>query len=80
MVIRAMGMYLYQLTPSTRSQLSMFDDVAKADYLTKAVDEINDFYGSFTLFAADTLVGTQNVKQKIPFGGTEYFDLLLKRA
>lgn len=80
MVVRTMGLYLYQLTPSTRSQVSMLDDVAKAEYLTKAMDEINDFYGSFTVFSADTLTGTKNVKQKIPFGGTEYFDLLLKRA
>lgn len=80
MVVRSMGLYLYQITPSTRSQLSMFEDVAKADYLTKAMDEINDFYGSFTLFSADTLLGTKHVKQKIPFGGTEYFELLLKRA
>ncbi len=80
MVVRTMGLYLYELTPSTRSQLAMFDDVVKADYLTKAMDEINDFYGSFTLFSADTLLGTKHVKQKIPFGGTEYFELLLKRA
>ncbi len=80
MVVRTMGLYLYKLTPSSRSQLSMFDDVLQADYLTKAVDEINDFYGSFTVFSADALTGTKNVKQKIPFGGTEYFDLLLKRA
>ncbi|HEX8227537.1 MAG TPA: hypothetical protein VF572_06745 [Candidatus Saccharimonadales bacterium] len=80
MVVRIMGLYLYELTPSTRSQMSMFDDVEKADYLTKAMDEINDFYGQFTVYAADTLTGTQTVKQKIPFGGTEYFDLLLKRA
>ncbi len=80
MIIRSMGLYLYQLEPSTRSQLSMFDDVLKAGYLTKAMDEINDFYGSFTVFSADTLTGTRNVKQKIPFGGTEYFNLLLKRA
>ena len=80
MIVRTMGIYLYELTPSTRSQLSIFDDVIKNDHLTKAMDEINDFYGSFTLFSADTLVGTRNVKQKIPFGGTEYFDLLLKRA
>jgi hypothetical protein len=58
----------------------MFDDVAKASYLTKAMDEINDFYGSFTIHSADTLTGARNVKQKIPFGGTEYFELLLKRA
>ena len=80
MVVRIIGLYLYELTPSSRSQMSMFDDVAKADYLTKAVDEINDFYGQFTVYAADTLTGTKTVKQKIPFGGTEYFDLLLKRA
>lgn len=42
--------------------------------------EINDFYGNFTVFTADTLTGTKTVKQKIPFGGTEYFELLLKRA
>lgn len=80
MVVRSMGLYLYGLTPSARSQLSMFDDVLKADYLTKAMDEINDFYGPFTVFSADTLTGRRHVKQKIPFGGTEYFDLLLKRA
>jgi DNA polymerase-4 len=80
MVVRTMGLYLYQLTPSSRSQISLIDDVVKADYLTRAMDEINDFYGSFTIHSADTLRGTQTVKQKIPFGGTEYFDLLLKRA
>jgi DNA polymerase-4 len=80
MVVRTMGLYLYQLTPSQRSQISMFDDVIRADYLTKTMDEINDFYGSFTVYSADTLIGKQQVKQKIPFGGTEYFELLLKRA
>ena len=80
MVVRMMGVYLYQLSPCSRSQLNMFDDVAKAGYLSQAMDEINDFYGSFTVFSADTLTGKRNVKQKIPFGGTEYFDLLLNRA
>lgn len=80
MVVRTMGLYLYELTPSSRSQIGLFDDITKIDDLTKAVDEINDFYGSFTVHSADTLIGTKNVKQKIPFGGTEYFELLLKRA
>jgi DNA polymerase-4 len=80
MVVNCLGIYLYELTPSTRSQMSMFEDVSKTEFLTKAMDEINDFYGTFTVFSADTLAGTRNVKQKIPFGGTEYFDLLLKRA
>jgi nucleotidyltransferase/DNA polymerase involved in DNA repair len=74
-----MGIYCYQLTPSSRSQLSLFEDVQKKDWLTKAVDEINDYYGTFTVYSATTLNGTKIVKQKVPFGGTEYFELLLKR-
>lgn len=80
MIVKIMGLYLYKFAPSQRSQLSMLDDVTKADYLTTAVDEINDFYGPFTVFPADVTIGKKTVKQKIPFGGTEYFDLLLKRA
>ncbi|HET9098730.1 MAG TPA: hypothetical protein VFN51_03885 [Candidatus Saccharimonadales bacterium] len=80
MVVRTMGLYLYGLEPSKRSQLSLLDDVTKAGDLSKAIDEINDFYGNFTVFTADALIGTKTVKQKVPFGGTEYFELLLKRA
>lgn len=80
MVVRTIGLYCYMLTPSSRSQLSMFEDVAKQDWLTKSVDEINDFYGAFTVHSATSLAGKQIIKQKIPFGGTEYFELLLKRA
>ena len=58
----------------------MFEDIAKAGDLTKAVDEINDFYGAFTIYSATTMEGKKVIKQKIPFGGTEYFELLLKRA
>lgn len=78
--IRTMGIYCYQLEQSKVSQLSMFEDVEKERWLTQAVDEINDFYGAFTMHAATTIEGKKIIKQKIPFGGTEYFDLLLKRA
>ena len=78
--VRIMGIYCYMLTPSQRSQLSMFDDIAKKDWLTQAVDEINDFYGTFTVYAGTSLEGKKIIKQKIPFGGTEYFELLLKTA
>jgi DNA polymerase-4 len=83
MVVRTMGIYVYGITPSSANQLGIFDDVRdviKSDYLQRAVDEINDFYGLFTVFSAHTLTGTQQVKQKIPFGGTEYFELLLQRS
>lgn len=78
--VTMIGIYCYKLEPSSRSQLSMFDDIEKQDWLTKAVDEINEFYGTFTVYSATTLNGKKIVKQKIPFGGTDYFELLLKRA
>jgi len=78
--VQTMGIYCYGLEPSKASQLSMFEDIAKKDWVTKAVDEINDFYGAFTVYSATTIEGKKVIKQKIPFGGTQYFELLLKRA
>jgi DNA polymerase-4 len=79
MKVRTMGLYLYQLEPSHKSQLDLFGTEEHKRFLTKAIDEINDFYGTFTIYSADTMEGTKHVKQKIPFGGTEYFNLLLTR-
>lgn len=79
-VVTTIGVYCYGLEPSHKSQLSMFEDVTKIGDLTKAMDEINEFYGKMTLHMATTLEGKKIIKQKIPFGGTEYFDLLLKAA
>lgn len=75
-----MGVYCYQLEPSKDSQLGLFEDIAKIGDLTKAMDEINERFGMFTMHLAGTLEGKKVIKQKIPFGGTEYFELLLKRA
>jgi len=77
-IVKTIGIYCYQLCPSKRSQMSLFEDIERQDWLTKAVDEINDFYGTFTIYSATSLEGKKIIKQKIPFGGTEYFDLLLK--
>lgn len=78
--VTTIGIYCYQLEPSKRSQLDLFEDIAKKDWLTKSVDEINDFYGAFTVHLASSIEGKKIIKQKIPFGGTEYFDLLLKSS
>jgi len=80
MVIQSMGITCYQLTPSARNQISLLDDVNKEEWLTTAIDEINEQYGAFKIFSANALLGTQIVRQKIPFGGTKYFELLLKQA
>lgn len=75
-----MGITLYQLTPSNRSQSSLFETINKEEWLTVAIDEINERYGTFMIHAANSLKGKKIVKQKIPFGGTKYFELLLGRA
>jgi DNA polymerase-4 len=80
MVVQTMGITCYQLTPSARSQISLLEEVNKEDWLASAVDDINERYGTFKVFAADTLIGTNLVKQKIPFGSTKYFELLLQQA
>lgn len=80
LVIQTMGITCYQLTPSSRSQLSLMEQVNKEDWLTTAVDEINERYGTFKIYHANALMGTKLVKQKIPFGGTKYFELLLGQA
>ena len=79
MSVRTMGLYLYKLEPSSRSQIGLFHNTEKDQHITTAVDEINDRYGMFSVHSGDSLEGTKHVKQKIPFGGTEYFDLLLNR-
>lgn len=78
--VTTIGIYCYQLEPSRESQLDLFTDVSKVRWVSRAVDEINDFYGAFTVHMATTTEGKKIIKQKIPFGGTEYFELLLKRA
>ena len=80
LVVAAMGITCYQLTPSARSQFSLFDAVNREEWLTTAIDEVNERYGTFVLHSLNSLEGKRRVKQKIPFGGTQYFELLLKRA
>lgn len=80
LVVSAMGVTCYQLTPTNRHQFSIFNNINREEWLTTAVDEINERYGNFVIFSANSLQGKKVVKQKIPFGGTRYFELLLDRA
>lgn len=78
--VASMGITCYMLTPSSRNQQGLFDETRKAEWITQAIDEINERYGNFVICSANSLEGKKVVKQKIPFGGTRYFELLLKRA
>ncbi|HCM51773.1 TPA: hypothetical protein DIS56_01415, partial [Candidatus Saccharibacteria bacterium] len=66
--------------PSNMNQVSLLEEVNREVWLTQAMDEINHQYGEFTITYASSLDAKSTVKQKIPFGSTRYFELLLNRA
>ncbi|HVV66496.1 MAG TPA: hypothetical protein VHB72_00285 [Candidatus Saccharimonadales bacterium] len=76
--VREIGVSCYQLEPSTRNQISLLEDVNREDWLTEAVDRVNERYGEFTLTFAGSHRSRNVVKQKIPFGTTRYFELLCR--
>jgi DNA polymerase-4 len=74
--VREIGVTCYGLEPSKENQVSLLDEVNKERWLSDAIDSINQQYGEFTLTFASSFTSRSIVKQKIPFGGTQYFDLL----
>ena len=78
MIVSVMGITCFMLEPSNRDQKSLFEEINKEDLLTFAIDEINERYGTFMICSLNALEGKKRVKQKIPFGSVNYFDLLLQ--
>lgn len=63
----------YELEDDISDQLSLFgDQLAREQYVTSAIDEINKRFGDRTIHAANTLGTGIYVKQKVPFGSTRY--------
>ncbi len=79
--VTTIGVTCYQITPTRRAQASLFDTENKQEWLTEAVDEINERYDLFMVHSLNSLEGKGIVRQKIPaFGGSKYFELLLNRV
>jgi DNA polymerase-4 len=78
LIMTSMGITCYMLKPSSRNQISLFDEINKQEWLTRAVDHLNDRYGNFTISSIDSIQTKKTIKQKIPFGSTKYFELLLQ--
>ncbi|KKU20266.1 MAG: DNA-directed DNA polymerase [Candidatus Saccharibacteria bacterium GW2011_GWA2_46_10] len=78
--VRLIAVSCYKLAPSNMNQVSLLEEVNREVWLTQAMDEINHQYGEFTITYASSLDAKSTVKQKIPFGSTRYFELLLNRA
>ncbi len=78
--VRMIAVSCYGLEPSNISQVSLLDEVNREVWLTQAMDQINSQFGEFTVTYANSLKSKDIVRQKIPFGSTRYFELLLNRA
>jgi DNA polymerase-4 len=78
--VRMMSVSCYNLRPTNMNQVSLLEEVNREVWLTEALDTINRQFGEFTITFATSLPAKGLVKQKIPFGTTKYFELLLNRA
>jgi len=74
--VKEIGVTCYGLEPSSSGQMSLLDEVSKERWLSDTVDSINQQYGEFTMTFASSFSSRTIVKQKIPFGGTQYLALL----
>ncbi len=70
----------YLLEPSNINQVSILEEVNKDIWLTEAVDEVNQRYGNHTITFASSADAKHKIKQKIPFGSTRYFELLIQES
>ncbi len=79
--VATIGITCYGFSSTTRAQASLFDQQNKEEWLTEAIDEINERYGLFMVHSLNSLEGKGIVRQKIPaFAGSKYFELLLERV
>lgn len=78
--VRMIAVSCYGLELSNMNQVSLLDEVNREVWLTQAMDEINSQFGEFTITYANSLKSKDIIRQKIPFGSTRYFELLLNRA
>lgn len=77
--VRDIAVSVFDLTKETSSQLDFFQDVIKNQNLTKATDAINEKWGDFTMHLGRSLLGTNDVKDRIAFGGVKELEELQSR-
>jgi hypothetical protein len=74
--IKEIGITCYGLEASSANQMSLLEEVNKERWLSNTIDSINHEYGDFTVTFASSFASRTIVKQKIPFGSTQYLALL----
>lgn len=75
--VQCMGVYLYNFSQPNHNQLSIVSEISRDNRLTDAIDKINHRYGTATIHSAHSTIGADRIKQKVPFGSTNYLELLI---
>ena len=75
--VQCMGVYLYNFSQPNHNQLSIVGEISRDNRLTDAIDKINHRYGTATIHSAHSTAGAARIKQKVPFGSTNYLELLI---
>ncbi len=78
--VAMMAVSCYLLEPSNINQVSILDEVNKEIWLTEAIDEVNRRWGNHTITFASSADSQRKIKQKVPFGSTRYFELLIQEV
>jgi DNA polymerase-4 len=66
--VRNIAVSAFSLTQSESSQLELFRDISKNENLIKAMDQVNQKWGDFTLGMAESTQGGDVVLDRIAFG------------
>ncbi len=67
--VRELAESVFELQKVVHSQLNLFEDLAKKENLTKAIDEINDKWGNFVITPGRMLGMEEVILDRIAFGG-----------
>ncbi|HJX46191.1 MAG TPA: hypothetical protein VJ399_03445 [Patescibacteria group bacterium] len=69
--VRELAVSAFNLIKNPASQLNFFEDIVEKENLVKAVDEINERWGSFVITCARMLNARKDVPDRIAFGGVK---------
>ncbi|MDO8551828.1 MAG: DNA polymerase IV [bacterium] len=75
--VRILAESCFNLEKQEYSQLTLLEDLLKKESLIKAVDEINQKWGAFTLTPAGMIGTSDSVPDRIAFGGVKELEELI---
>jgi DNA polymerase-4 len=80
LTIREIGITCYTLEQNARNQPSLLESVNRQEWLTDAIDTVNNQFGELTITYATALQSKKLAAQKVPFGSTRYFEMLYQNV